>query len=146
MIFKRMGLVLALIGVAFETQSASLNLSPITTEDSCECDCFVGLSRASDKAGKEGFKPVLVEFTSKATLRLNGKVIKLHRTETKTAAGWYIYEDIRIKTRLEPMMRTTGKNKYGQELYSGKIRVTQNALSVIVDVTGMDYCVSDDDL
>jgi hypothetical protein len=37
-------------------------------------------------------------------------------------------------------VRTTGKNMYGQELYSGKIRVSQNAQSVIVEVTGVDYC------
>ncbi|WAC47343.1 hypothetical protein OVA03_11580 [Asticcacaulis sp. SL142] len=133
------GLLLSFFAVS-EAQSASLKLEPITTEDSCECDCFVGLSRASDKADKEGFKPTLVEFTSKATLRLNGKAVILNRTETKTATGWYVYEDARTKTRLEPIVLTTGKNKYGQELYSGKIRVSQNAQSVIVDVTGVDYC------
>jgi|GEM_PF-4423730 len=128
--------------LAGQAQAGSFRIDELAPDQGCECDCFLGLSRANARPDKSGNPPLIyTSYGERAELRLDGVPVILFHSGKLNKAEWYIYTTKDGSSSASPALNVTSDDRNGRQTLKGTLSITHMGVVQTLNVTGFQVCL-----
>ena len=138
---KYLGAVTPLISLAFFAATAnagSFSIEPLSNEQQCECDCFMGLWLAGQRNSSTHPAPLIfVETGGHAEIHINGHPIGLDRKETNLP---FVSADGKTSVVTNLNFRPIADSEVGAKSVTGTLTISYGGRTRTIAIQGHNEC------